>query len=122
VATTSGGEAITTVGGVAVSVVAHNHWKAALELFAKYEKEGWSEAACGEVRGGFEKALDAQRGKFGEAKYMIGLTYSRCGDTKKAKSIYEDVLAEHPKMCSPRVGLGIIAEEAGDESGALAIY
>jgi tetratricopeptide (TPR) repeat protein len=122
VATTAGGETITTVGGVAVTVAAHNHWKAALELFDKYEKAGWSEAACSEVRDGFEKALKAQRGNFGEAEYMVGLTYARCGDTKKAKSAYEKVLAEHPKMCSPRIGLGMIAEEAGDEAGAQAIY
>jgi tetratricopeptide (TPR) repeat protein len=122
VATTAGGEAITTVGGVAVTVAAHNHWKAALELFAKYEKEGWNDAACGDVRSGFEKALKAQRGSFGEAEYMIGLTYSRCGENKKAKDAYEKVLAEHPKMCSPRVGLGLMAEEAGDEAGAQAIY
>ncbi len=123
VATTTGGEAITTVGGVAVTVAAHNHWKAALELFSQYDKEGWNDSKCSEVRSGFEKAIKAQRGGgFGEAEYMVGLTYSRCGDTKKAKEIFEKVLAEHPMMCSPRLGLGLIAEEAGDVQGALAIY
>jgi tetratricopeptide (TPR) repeat protein len=122
VATTAGGETITTVGGVAVTVAAHNHWKSALELFEKNDKSGWNDAACSAVREGFEKALKAQRGNFGEAEYMIGLTYSRCGDIKKAKEAYEKVLAEHPKMCSPRVGLGLMLEEAGDEAGAQAIY
>jgi len=123
VATTAGGEAITTVGGVVVTVTAHNHWKAGIEAFERHEKDGWSAQACSDTRDIFEKALKAQRGKFVEAEYMIGLTYERCGDRSKAKSIYEKVIEAHPKMCSPRVALGLIKEEVeGDEKGALAFY
>lgn len=123
VATTVGGEAITTVGGVVVTVTAHNHWKAGIEAFERHEKDGWSSQACSDTRDIFEKALKAQRGKFVEAEYMIGLTYERCGDREKARSLYERVIAEHPKMCSPRVALGLIKEEVdGDTQGALSFY
>lgn len=123
VATTVGGEAIVTVGGVAVTVTAHNHWKEGLEAFDRHESAGWSSQACSDTRDIFEKALKAQGGKFVEAEYMIGLTYERCGDRSKAKSIYEKVIAAHPRMCSPRVALGLIKEEEeGDAKGALEFY
>ena len=112
VARTSGGEAITTADGNAVSKKAHGKWESALEEFANNEKSGWTPAKCSSSEKAFERAADAQGGGFAEAHYMAGLSLSRCGDEGAYKH-YEQSLKIDPKFCKARVGLGLRDLEAG---------
>jgi len=91
VATTEGGETITTGGGTALSVQAHNYWTEAQEAFNAAEEAGWNEQACGRVRGKFNDAIEAQ-GNFAEALYMAGLAAERCNDVDEARRLYNRAL------------------------------
>lgn len=106
VARTSGGEAITTADGNAVSKKAHGKWKDALDEFEANEKSGWTAAKCSSSEKAFERAAEAQGGSFAEAHYMAGLALSRCGDDG-AYAHYEEALKVDDKFCKARVALGL---------------
>ncbi|MDH3655789.1 MAG: tetratricopeptide repeat protein [Myxococcales bacterium] len=106
VARTTGGEAITTADGNAVSKKAHSKWESALDEFDANEKAGWTSAKCSASSKSFERAADAQGGGFAEANYMAGLALSRCGDSA-AYDHYEAALKVDSKFCKARVGLGL---------------
>lgn len=112
VARTSGGEAITTADGSAVSKKAHGKWEDALAEFEANEKSGWTEAKCSSSEKAFERAAEAQGGVFAEAHYMAGLALSRCGNDG-AYAHYESALKIDDKFCKARVALGLRDLSAG---------
>jgi Tfp pilus assembly protein PilF len=112
-----GGKAITTAGGQAISVAAHNYWKDALTQFTKYEAAGWNDQACGSVSSAFEKASDAQKG-FAEAIFMQGLSLARCSKDEEALALYNKALRTNAKFCKARVGLGLDSLKHGRDSQA----
>ena len=121
VARTSGGEAIKTADGSAVSKRAHNKWETAVADFEANEKAGWTSSKCSDSAKAFERVAAAQGGGFAEAHYMAGLSLARCGDAG-AYDRYEQALKVDPKFCKARVGLGLRDLEAGRTSQAKAAF
>ena len=119
---TAGGEVIRTSDGRAVTIEAHNNWTEGLRLFAQYEQEGWNAERCEQVDGKFEEAVDAQHGAFAEAEYMRGLSLSRCGDTSGARDHYETALEASPNLCTAKVAIAVMEQEAGRVREAKAMY
>ena len=121
VARTSGGEAITTADGSAVSKKAHSKWESALKEFDGNEKSGWTSAKCSSSSKSFERVSDAQGGGFAEAHYMAGLALSRCDDSGAYKH-YEAALKVDSKFCKARVALGLRDLENGRMSQAKSTF
>ena len=107
------GTPIVTAKGQKVSEKGHDKWQEAVQLFNRYEKEGWTKKHCSEAAKRFEKAADAEGGNFAEAIYMVGASKERCEGAAAAKSDYEKALGLNPKLCEPRVGLGMMHMDAG---------
>jgi tetratricopeptide (TPR) repeat protein len=121
VARTSGGEAITTADGSAVSKKAHSKWESALREFETNEKAGWTSAKCSSSSKAFERVADAQGGGFAEAHYMAGLSLSRCGDSGAYKH-YEAALKVDSKFCKARVATGLRDLQNGRMSQAKSAF
>ena len=115
----SGGRAIRTAGGQAVSEEAHNYWSDGLKKFKAAEASGrWSDSQCDSVASEFESAASAQNGKFAEALYMAGLAHDRCGRKEKATGLYNQALRVNAKFCKARVALALDKLSAGQDSSA----
>ncbi len=117
-AKTMTGDVIRTASGAGVTAEAHEDWKEANKKFTKYEAEGWTPAACSDVMGDYEDAVEAQGGKFAEAKYMVGVTAERCGKGEEALAAFREALSQNPKLCGPRVAIGLDHLEQGRVSQA----
>ena len=133
-AQTSGGETIRTAGGGAVTVQAHNHWRAATEKYERYAQSGWNPERCNEVLGELEEANDAQGGQFAEALYMSGLVSQAC-NRDDARGFYTRSLAaaeaahraaqredrrgsSNGPLCKSRVALGLMDFRGGNRAAA----
>jgi tetratricopeptide (TPR) repeat protein len=121
VARTSGGEAITTADGSAVTTKALGKWESALADFEANEKSGWTSSSCSASSKAFERVADAQGGGFAEAHYMAGLALSRCDDNGAYKH-YEQALKVDPKFCKARVAMGLRDLNGGRMSQAKATF
>lgn len=117
-ARTAGGEVIRTAEGVAVTRKTHRRWEDAISGFEAAEKNGWTKANCGSIGRAFDGAASSQKGGMAEGYYMAGLARARCGDQDSARKHYEQALKANPKLCGPRVGLGVMDLEAGRVSQA----
>ena len=117
-ATDPSGNPVTTASGVQVSEEAHNRWTAGVELFTRYEAQGWNADRCGEVSGRFESAAEAQGGRFAEALYMAGVAISRCNNDDRARAFYDQALRANEKFCKARVAIGVMALDAGQDQEA----
>ncbi len=121
-AKTTGGDAIRTASGQAVTREAHDKWTVGVELFQRYEREGWNDRRCGEAEKKFEDAISAQGGAFTEAIYMVGLVKSRCGDARGARRAYNRALESNQSFCKARVAVGLLDLESGNSSAARSAF
>lgn len=112
-----GGKARKTVSQQALA-----SWNDAIALFDKYESKGWNKSACKETANAFETALDDQGGKFAEAVYMMGLSYSRCGRSDDALDKYREALSQNPGLCQAKVALAIEDWKKGNDSKASGVF
>ena len=117
VATTEGGETITSSSGAAVNSRAHTEWVAGNEGFAAGEEQGWNESRCDDVKDNFEDAIDEQE-DFAEAHYMLGLTLERCNEATEAREAYMAALRVDANMCKARVAVGLMDLAADNVSAA----
>jgi tetratricopeptide (TPR) repeat protein len=117
-----GGQGGKSDGGQAVKVErelssdARADYQAALELFQKSEKEGWSRDRCETAAAKFS-SVASEHSKLVEARYMAALSYDRCGMREQAEEGYKRVLesgAHAPSLSN----LGTLYFKAGDVAKA----
>lgn len=115
IATNDTGGVIRTAGGAAVSEVAHNHWRDAIEMFRTHDRAagGWSSANCEATLTKFRQANEAQGGRFTEAVFMQGVVSARCGQQDQASQLYRQALQMNERYCGARVGVGLDDMRAG---------
>jgi tetratricopeptide (TPR) repeat protein len=112
-----------TSTGEVVSEVAQNHWRDGLAAFQAREAQGgWNPGVCEQIAGQFSRAAEAQGGRFPEALYMAGLSWSRCNEREKALDFYNRALAVNDKFCKARVMVGLDQLAQGNEQAALQTF
>ncbi|MCB9621742.1 MAG: tetratricopeptide repeat protein [Sandaracinus sp.] len=134
-ATTEGGDTIRSASGEAVSVQAHNHWTAAVELIQQGQSQGWNSERCDAALSKLDDAIDAQGGTFAEALYMSGMVSEAC-NRDNARGFYERALSSaeaarqrnqnrsvgNGPLCKSRVALGLMDLAGGNQAAAMAAF
>lgn len=111
---TSGGEGtVRTESGTTVSQEAQARWSDAFSAFNSAAEGGFSAEECSRVIAGFERANQAQGGRFTEAIYMIAVTHDRCGHADQARQFYRQTLELNARFCGARVAEGLEHYRAG---------
>lgn len=106
--TTPAGETTrTTAGGTEMTAEAESRWTEAYTAFQAANTAGFTEQTCASVVQAFERANEAQGGRFVEAIYMTGVTHDRCGHADQARELYRRTLQVRATFCGARVAEGL---------------
>lgn len=97
-------------------------WLRAMTSFEDNEKAKWTGSACAKTSEAFERAIEAQKDKFPQALYMLGLVKDRCGDESGAQSLFKKALDQDPSLCGARSALGTRALERGRTKEARQLF
>jgi len=116
------GRTVRTATGAEVTQEAHDRWTEGLALFTRAEGQGWNGARCDEAVQKFEAAIEAQGGRFVEARYMAGAVSARCNRNDAARTYYEQALQMNEHYCPARNGLGVLLMDAGRQQEAFATF
>lgn len=122
------GGATASSAGQPVTVQARGVWEAALVMFQSFETpsskggESWNKTNCERMLKKLEEVNKAQSGRFADAIYLVGTVSQRCGDRRAATEAFESALRIDPKLCKPRVALGLDRYQAGDIAGAEQLF
>jgi tetratricopeptide (TPR) repeat protein len=97
----------------AVSKDAKNDYEAAWQAFTATDKaRGWNDASCRQSADRFASVVRAHADLV-EAQFMVGLSYSRCGQADAAEKAYQQALKIKPNHGQSLSNLGEIYFRAG---------
>jgi tetratricopeptide (TPR) repeat protein len=90
----------------------------ALATFAKNEQTGWTESMCRQTADAFAAIAKKAKAVAGDALYMSGLSFHRCGLADDARRAYEGALKVAPDHAATLSNLGELAWRAGQRDAA----
>ena len=97
--------------------------KAFAATVVDYEKVAakgkWTPSTCDDMAGRFEALYAEFGGPMHVALFNAGAVREACGQTPKAKAIYQRLVSDHPKSDLGHNQLGVLAARAGHEAEAL---
>jgi tetratricopeptide (TPR) repeat protein len=98
---------------VVVSADARSDFEKAGAFFAQTEKaNGWNESTCGQSAEAFAAVAKEHR-ELADAQYMVGLSWHRCNNLKKAEEAYQKTLQMNSNHAQSMSNLGEIYYRQG---------